>query len=81
MRRDRLFLLFLNNVAITYKQGDTEITLKRGNLNLEEAINVFNNLDERATFTVKESDYDHYFNNPDDDDCDCDYEYEYDEED
>lgn len=80
MRLDRFFLLFLNNVAITYKQGDTEITLKRGNLNLEEAINIFNNLDERATFTVKESDYDHYFNDPDYDDDGSEYEYDYDYE-
>ena len=80
MRLDRLFLLFLNNVAISYKQGDTEVTLKRGDLSLEDAIKVFNNLDKRATFTVKESDYDHYFNDPDYNDDDCEYEYEYDYE-
>lgn len=80
MRQDRLFLLFLANIEITGKQDDTEFTLKRGNLNLEEAINVFNNLDAHATFTVKESDYDHYFNDPDYNDDDCEYEHEYEED-
>lgn len=79
LRLDRLFLLFLAGVEITVKQGDTEFTLKRDYLSLEDAINVFNNLDKRATFTVKESDYDHYFND-DDYECDCDYDYEYDYE-
>lgn len=79
MRQDRLFLLFLANVEVMYKRGDTEVTLKRGDLSLEEAIKVFNSLDKRATFTVKESDYDHYFND-DDYECDCDYDYEYDYE-
>ena len=78
LRLDRLFLLFLAGVEITVKQGDTEFTLKRDYLSLENAINVFNNLDERATFTVKESDYDHYFNDPDyNDDCENEYEYDY----
>lgn len=77
MREDRLFLLFLANVEITCTKSGVESTLKRGNLNLEEAINAFNHLDKRATFTVKESDYDHYFND-DDYECDCDYDYEYD---
>lgn len=78
MRQDRLFLLFLANVEITYRQGDTETTLKRGNMSLEEAIKVFNSLDARATFTVNESDYDHYFNDPDyNDDCENEYEYDY----
>ena len=80
IRLDRLFLLFLTGVEITVKQGDTEFTLKRDYLSLEDAINVFNNLDKRATFTVKESDYDHYFNDPDYNDGDCEYEYEYDYE-
>lgn len=79
IRLDRLFLLFLAGVEITVKQGDTEFTLKRDYLSLEDAINVFNHLDARATFTVKESDYDHYFND-DDYECDCDYDYEYDYE-
>ena len=78
LRLDRLFLLFLAGVEIAVKQGDTEFTLKRDNLNLEEAIAVFINLNERATFTVKESDYDHYFNDPDyNDDCENEYEYDY----
>lgn len=79
MRQDRLFLLFLANVEIICKQNGNEFTLKRGNLSLEEAINVFNNgLNKHATFTVKESDYDHYFNDPDyNDDCENEYEYEY----
>lgn len=78
MRLDRLFLLFLAGVEITVKQGNTEFTLKRSNLSLEDAINVFNHLDKRATFTVKESDYDHYFNDPDyNDDCENEYEYDY----
>lgn len=77
MRRDRLFLLFLANVEIICKQNDDEFILKRGNLSLEEAINVFSGLNKRATFTVKESDYDHYFNNPNYNDDDCEYEYEY----
>lgn len=76
MRLDRLFLLFLANVEIICKQNDNEFTLKRGNLTLEEAINVFNDLNKRATFTVKESDYDRYFNDPDYNDND--YEYKYD---
>lgn len=80
MRLDRLFLLFLADVEITVKQGNTEFTLKRSNLSLEDAINVFNNLDKRATFTVKESDYDHYFNDDDNYDYDDDYEYDYDYE-
>lgn len=81
MRQDRLFLLFLANVEITCKQNDNEFTLKRGNLTLEEAISLFNRLNKRATFTVKESDYDHYFNDPDyNDDCENEYEYEYDYE-
>lgn len=83
MRQDRLFLLFLANVEIACKQNDTDFTLKRGNMSLEEAINVFNNiLNKRATFTVKESDYDHYFNDPDynNDDYEDEYEYEYDYE-
>lgn len=81
MRQDRLFLLFLANVEITCKQNDNEFTLKRGNMSLEEAINVFNSLNKRATFTVKESDYDHYFNDPDyNDDYEDEYEYEYDYE-
>lgn len=78
MRLDRLLLLFLAGVEITVKQGDTEFTLKRDYLSLEDAINVFNNLDKRATFTVRESDYDHYFNDPDyNDDCENEYEYDY----
>lgn len=79
IRLDRLFLLFLAGVEII-KQGDTEFTLKRDYLSLEDAINVFNNLDKRATFTVKESDYDHYFNDDDNYDYDDDYEYDYDYE-
>ena len=77
MREDRLFLLYLANVEITCERNGIESTLKRGDLNLKEAINVFDRLDKRATFTVKESDYDHYFND-DDYECDCDYDYEYD---
>lgn len=83
MRQDRLFLLFLANVEIICKQNDNEFTLKRGNMSLEEAINVFNRffLNKRATFTVKESDYDHYFNDPDyNNDYEDEYEYEYDYE-
>lgn len=80
IRLDRLFLLFLAGVEITVKQGDTEFTLKRDYLSLEDAINIFNNLDKRATFTVKESDYDHYFNDDDNYDYDDDYEYDYDYE-
>lgn len=80
MRQDRLFLLFLANVEITCKQNDTVFILKRGDLNLEEAINVFNGLNKCATFTVKESDYDHYFNDPDYNSDDCGYEYEYERE-
>lgn len=80
IRLDRLFLLFLAGVEITVKQGDTEFTLKRDYLSLEDAINVFNNLDERATFTVKESDSDHYFNDTDYNDDDCEYEYDYEED-
>lgn len=81
MRQDRLFLLFLANVEIMCKQNDVAFTLKRGNMSLEEAINVFNNiLNKRATFTVKESDYDHYFNDPDYNDNDYEYKYENDYE-
>lgn len=80
MREDRLFLLYLANVEITCERNGIESTLKRGDLNLEEAIDVFDHLDKRATFTVKESDYDHYFNDDDNYDYDDDYEYEYDYE-
>lgn len=80
MRLDRLLLLFLAGVEITVKQGDTEFTLKRDYLSLEDAINVFNNLDKRATFTVRESDFDHYFNDPDYNDDEYEYEYDYEED-
>lgn len=80
MREDRLFLLYLANVEITCTKNGIESTLKRGNLNLKEAIKVFDHLDKRATFTVKESDYDHYFNDDDNYDYDDDYDYEYDYE-